>query len=185
MKHTGTQTIETQRLILRPFTERDIEPAFRNWCSDGEVTKYLTWPTHRDASVTAMVVKDWIGHYPEPNYYQWAIEPKSLGEPVGSIAVVETDERAGKMQVGYCIGRPWWHQGITAEAFRAVIGYLFTQVEVNRVEARHDPHNPRSGQVMRKCGMTYEGTLRQADYNNQGVVDACWYGILRDEWEKK
>ena len=183
MNHAGTQRIETKRLILRPFMAQDIEPAFRNWCSDDEVTKYLTWPTHRDISVTESVIRDWLSHYGEPDFYLWAIEPRLLGEPVGSISVVHINEHAGRMEVGYCIGKAWWHQGIVSEAYRAVIDYLFTRTDVNRVESRHDSNNPHSGQVMRKCGLTYEGTLRQSDWNNQGVADACWYGILREEYE--
>lgn len=42
--------------------------------------------------------------------------------------------------------------------------------------------NPNSGNVMRKCGLKYEGILRQADISNRGIVDACMYSILRDEW---
>ena len=63
-----------------------------------------------------------------------------------------------------------------------VIAYLFETVGLNRVESRHDPRNPNSGAVMRKCGMTYEGTMRKSDRNNQGICDACHYAILREEW---
>ena len=96
--------------------------------------------------------------------------------------MVEINEKLGILQVGYCIGSKWWHQGITSEALGAVIPFLFEEVGANRIEARHDPNNPRSGDVMRKCGLKYEGTLRQADYNNQGIVDVCIYGLLRDEY---
>ena len=57
----------------------------------------------------------------------------------------------------------------------------YAQVGVNRVECRHDSNNPHSGMVMKKCGMRYEGTLRQADRNNQGLCDACMYGLLRSD----
>lgn len=43
-------------------------------------------------------------------------------------------------------------------------------------------NNPYSGSVMKKCGLKYEGTLRQADFNNLGIVDACIYSLLRDEY---
>lgn len=84
--------------------------------------------------------------------------------------------------IGYCIGKQWWHKGITSEALRSVIKYLFEEVEIRRIESRHDPRNPNSGAVMQKCGMKYEGTLRQADWNNQGVCDACYYAILLTEY---
>ena len=59
--------------------------------------------------------------------------------------------------------------------------FLFDVVNVNRIEARHDPRNSNSGKVMKKCGMKYEGTLRCSDRNNQGVCDACYYALLKSE----
>ena len=47
MEHKGTQRIETSRLILRRAQMTDAEPMFRNWASDPEVTKFLTWPTYQ------------------------------------------------------------------------------------------------------------------------------------------
>ena len=69
-----------------------------------------------------------------------------------------------------------------SEALEAVLDFLFEEVGFNRIESRHDPHNPHSGDVMRKCGMTYEGTAREADWNNQGLCDTAHYAILRREW---
>ena len=179
MNHLGTQRIETERLILRPFVMEDAEAMYRNWASDPEVTKFLTWPTHRSVEVSQWVCNDWISHYAAPDYYQWAIVYD--GQPIGSMAVVEHDDRVGKAHIGYCIGRNWWHMGIVSEALKAVMDCLFDEVGYDRIEARHDPRNPHSGDVMKKCGMKYEGTLRQSDWNNQGVCDACWYALLKSE----
>jgi len=70
------------------------------------------------------------------------------------------------------------------EAVQAVIKYLFEEVGYHRVEAMHDPNNPNSGRVMRKCGMKYEGTTHASDRNNQGICDADHYAILRSDWGK-
>ena len=182
MNHQGTKRLETERLVLRPATIEDAGAMFRNWGSDPEVTKYLTWPTHTGEDVSAMVLTDWVKRYAEPDCYIWMIELKALGEPIGSISVVNAkDEKVQSAEVGYCIGRNWWHQGITSEAMRRVMDYLFDEVGVQRIEARHDPRNPHSGDVMRKCGMRYEGTHRQADWNNQGICDAAYYAMLVEE----
>ena len=182
MNHKGTKTIETERLILRKFTKDDIGPVYNNWTSDEAVTKYLRWPTHKDMSVTEKVINEWIAAYENPSYYQWAIELKSIGKPIGAISVVDMNEKLDIVHIGYCIGSKWWHQGITSEAFSAIIPFLFEEVGVNRIETQHEPNNPHSGNVMKKCGLKYEGTLRQADFNNQGVVDACMYSLLREEY---
>ena len=184
LTHKGTQTIETSRLILRKAIREDAESMFRNWASDPEVTKYLTWPAHSSIAVTDMVIGSWLQEYEKENYYQWMIVLKALGEPIGSISVVRLNERVEEAEIGYCIGKAWWRKGIVTEALTAIIAYLFDEVGMNRVAARHDPNNPNSGGVMRKCGMKYEGTNRACDRNNQGICDAAHYAILRGEWEK-
>lgn len=68
------------------------------------------------------------------------------------------------VHVGYCIGKKWWHQGITSEALAALINFFFKEVKANRIESRHDPRNPNSGKVMEKCGLIYEGTIRQCEF---------------------
>lgn len=180
--HSGTQTIETPRLILRRFAMDDAEAIFRNWASDPEVTRFLTWPPHESVEATEAVLQSWIGSYEQANFYQWAIVLKECGEPIGSISGMHPNDRVGSIEIGYCIGRKWWHRGLMSEALKAVMDHLFG-IGFNRVCAKHDPNNPHSGGVMRKCGMTYEGTTRQSDRNNQGICDIAHYALLRSEYD--
>ena len=184
MNHKGTIQIETERLILRRFTIDDAPAMFKNWASDPEVTKFMTWPTHKDVGVSRWVLDSWIPSYEKDDYYVWAITLKENGtEPIGIIHGLPKDEIEA-VEFGYALGRKWWHQGIMTEVLHAVIDFFFEQVGVNSIRAYHDPNNPHSGMVMKKCSMKYEGTLRSADRNNQGIVDQCWYSILRNEWEE-
>ena len=180
LTHKGTVTIETPRLILRKARMEDAEPMFRNWANDAEVTKFLTWPAHGSIEVSERVLASWVDGNQKDDYYQWMIVLKEINEPIGSI-MASTVGRAKCAHIGYCIGRQWWHQGIMSETLKAVMDFLFDAVGYHRVEAMHDPNNPHSGGVMKKCGMKYEGTLRQADRNNQGICDASYYGILKSE----
>lgn len=182
MKHCGTKYLETDRLILRRFKKEDAEAMYNNWTSDNEVTKYLTWPTHSSQEVSQGILDEWVRSYSDDRFYQWAIVLKENGDkPIGSISSVDIKEKTSMAHIGYCIGRAWWHKGITSEALRAVMDFLFDEVGANRIEARHDPRNPNSGKVMKKCGMKYEGTLRSHDWNNQGICDACYYALLKAE----
>ena len=184
MNHLGAKTIETERLILRPFKLSDAEPMYNNWANDPEVTRYLTWQPHKNVEATREVISRWIKEAEDPENYQWAIVLKELDEPIGSISVVALVNERDIVSIGYCIGRKWWHQGITSEAFEAVIRFMFDEVGVNRLEARHNVFNPNSGGVMKKCGLTYEGTLRQAaSDNSNSLIDLCVYSILRSEYE--
>ncbi len=182
MRHCGTQRIETERLILRRFTLDDAQAMYENWASDPDVTKFLTWPAHSRINVSKLVLEEWVSLYADKNYYQWAIVLKEYGnDPIGSISAVRMDDAVDMVHIGYCLGKEWWHRGIMSEALKAVIDFFFDKVGVNRIESRHDPRNPHSGTVMKKCGMKYEGTMRSSDKNNQGICDACWYALLKSE----
>lgn len=166
-------------------------------------------------SVTSAIVQDWVSHYEDPSFYQWAIvlsdgesqmphnglrgvqplrqppngydgvsvRPAARGnQPIGCIGVNTLDEKTRKAHIGYCLAKAYWHQGIMSEAFAAIIDFLFEKGGLNRIESMHDPNNSNSGSVMKKCGLTYEGTLRSADFSNQGICDAAYYGILREDW---
>lgn len=183
MEHKGTKIIETERLILRPFRAEDAEPMFRNWTSDPEVTKFLTWPTHESVEVSKGVIGSWCEKNNDPKRYHWAIELKNIHEPIGSISATKVNDETQSATVGYCISRSYWGQGITVEAFSAIIKFFFEEMGINCVNACHDPRNPNSGKVMKKCGMTYEGTWRAGGVNNQGICDEAWYSILREEYE--
>lgn len=179
MKHLGTKTIETKRLILRRFAVEDAEKMYENWAGDPEVTKFLTWPPHTDAEATRELLKTWVAAYEKEDKYEWCISLKETGEPIGSIGVVGLNEKAESAEVGYCIGRAYWHQGYTSEALSAVMKFLLEEVGVKRIESRHDPKNPHSGSVMKKCGLRYEGTRIRADWNNTGVCDTALYGYVK------
>ena len=185
MKHLGTKEIQTDRLVLRKFKHSDVNSAFNNWCNDDVVTKYLTWSSHSSVDVTESVLNDWIKSYENDNFYQWAIVLKDTDEPIGSISIVGMNENVNSVDIGYCIGVKWWNKGIVSEAFSAILSFVFNKMKVDRVEARHDSNNPNSGKVMIKCGLKYEGILRQSDYNNQGIVDAVYYSILVSEYTTK
>ena len=185
LTHKGTLTLQTPRLILRKAVREDAQAMFRNWASDPEVTKYLTWPTHKNQETSRAVLDMWVRGYEKPDQYQWMIVLKEIGEPIGTIGSVQHRDDIGEFEIGYCIGKRWWHQGIMSEALTAVMAFLFGEVGANRIEAKHDTRNPHSGGVMRKCGMQYEGTSPSSDRNNQGICDIVTYGILHSNYKGK
>jgi len=182
MKHLGTRILQTERLTLRPFLEEDAEAMFDNWASDPEVTKFLSWPTYKSIDDAHAILNLWLESYDNPEFYQWAIVLKELGQPIGSISVVNLDNRVDLAEIGYCIGKTWWGQGIMPEALKAVMQYLFEVVGMQRLEPGHDPENSASGAVIRKCGFRYEGTLRRRIRSNRGITDVAWYSMLKEEY---
>ena len=186
MEHKGTKTLETERLILRPFTINDAEAMYHNWANDPEVTEYLSWSAHESVNVTSKILKSWVTQYEDLEYYQWAITLKEEDNmPIGSISIVGKKELIKSVSMGYCIGKRWWSKGITSEALTILIKFFFEEVGVNRLVAEHDPANPNSGKVMEKCGFKYEGTLRSAIWTpHQGLTDSVVYAILAEDYKQ-
>lgn len=184
MIRTGTQRIETDRLLLRRFVPADAEDMYNCWASDQEVTKYLTWPAHSSVEVSRMVLSDWVSRYEDGSFFNWAIEWKKSGRVIGNISVVRISEPIDEAEIGYCMGRAYWGQGIMPEALKAVMDYLFDAAGFNRIVAGHDVNNPKSGRVMEKAGMKAEGVLRGAGKNNQGICDVVLHSMLRSDRRK-
>ncbi len=183
LNHKGTKIIETERLILRQFRVTDAEPMYKNWASDREVTKFLTWNIHRSVSETESIISQWVEAYNELNNYNWIIVLKETGEPIGSIAVVHIYDNTDTAEIGYCIGQEHWGKGIMTEAFSAVLEYLFEEIGFNAVRSEHAVKNPASGKVMEKCGLKYEGTLRRFFRATSGeLLDISYRSILREEY---
>ena len=175
--------LETPRLILRPFEMADAEAMFANWASDPDVTEFMMWEPHPDVEESRRVIGRWLEGYKKHDNYNWAITLKPLGTPIGSIGF-DTHEPA-TCSFGYCIGKAYWGREITPEAARALIVFMFERIGANRVEASYDIENPNSGRVMVKCCMTYEGTLRQAQFiPKYGIRDKVMYSLLREEYEE-
>lgn len=183
MTHKGTQEIRTKRLMLRRFAVADAQAMFDNWASDEHVTRYLTWEPHVSPEATAQLLADWTKAYSSPSHYNWVITLD--GVPIGSIAVVRVSERSEWAELGYCLGRAFWGQGLMTEAASAVIAFLFDEVGVNRVAISHAVKNPASGRVAQKCGLTLEGTARAYFKSAAGEwLDIRTYSILREEFER-
>ena len=177
MTHKGTVTLETERLILRRFTMDDAEAMFRNWGSDTEVARFKGWDPQASIEVAR---KDIIGmtEYSEQTY-RWAVVLKEISEPIGSISAHNIDDKRRSLEVGYTLGSKWWHCRIMTEALGAVVKFFFEEIEVNRIAAKHNATNPRSGGVMLNVGMKQEGTQRQA---SQTGCDVLMYAILADDY---
>lgn len=179
MNHLGTRELATDRLTLRRFEIEDAENVFYNWFSDEKVTTYLTWPTYQNMEDTEARLQEWIGQYEDLSVYNWAIELNDLEQPIGNISAVRVDDKTESVEIGYCLGSAYWNQGYMTEALTEVIRFFINEVGAGRVAARHDTDNVYSGKVMAAAGMEYEGTLRRAGWNNQGIVDLAVYSKIR------
>jgi ribosomal-protein-alanine N-acetyltransferase len=184
MNHIGTAIIETERLILRRFAIDDADSMFNNWASDNDICKYMRWTQHENKDETKSVLSRWIDSYSNKSFYQWAVTLKGNDEPIGAIGLFVVNEFDLCGDVGYCIGKKYWGQGIMSETLKAVLEFAFETIGFNRIETYHSVNNPASGKVMQKAGMTFEGLARQKYKSICGFEDSNMYSILREDFER-
>ena len=186
MKNIGTQQIETDRLVLKRITIENAEDMYRNWASDEEVTKYLTWKPHKRIEDTKNAISSWEKELEQEDCYRWCRELKDNQQVIGTIDVVDINSDIECAVFGYCMSKNYWNQGIMTEAFTAVKNFLFERVGFNRIEASHHTENSGSGKVMKKVRMSLEGIKREGAKDNEGnLCDIATYSIFKADWEKE
>lgn len=146
----NTPELETDRLILRKFTEEDMEALFEI-LKDEEVNRFLPWYPMKDLEETRKFYEErYAAEYARPQAYAYAICLKEDDRPIGYIKVDMEEAH----DFGYGLRREFWHRGIVSEAGRAVIEQV-KKGGLPYITATHDRNNPRSGNVMKACGMKY------------------------------
>lgn len=146
----NTPRLETKRLILRRFTERDLKALF-DILRDEEVNRFLPWDTVKSIEETKRFYEErYASMYTLPQAYAYAICMKKDDYPIGYMTI-DTEE---PHDLGYGLCKEFWHRGIVTEAGRAVIDQV-RKDGFAYITATHDRDNPRSGGVMRNLGMKY------------------------------
>lgn len=147
----NTPTLKTERLILRKFTENDLNDIYRIF-SDVDVNRFLPWfPLRTIEEAKIFYIERYEKKYKQEKAYNYAICLRKNNRPIGYINV-SMDESYG---FGYGLSKEFWSKGIVTEASKAVIQQLKTD-GIPYITATHDVNNPRSGEVMKKLGMKYQ-----------------------------
>lgn len=147
----NTPVIETERLRLRRFTERDAEALF-TILSDPEVNQFLPMFPLTSLEEAGQYLKEhYLSTYEQPSGYHYAVCLKTDDIPIGYINVSDDDSH----DLGYGLKKEFWKMGIMTEACRALIRKL-KNTDLPYITATHDRENPGSGRVMEKIGMIYQ-----------------------------
>ncbi|NLM30423.1 MAG: GNAT family N-acetyltransferase [Methanomicrobiales archaeon] len=173
--------ISTDRLILRPFEIADARDV-QHLAGDYAVSRTTLIPYPYPDGLAGIWIASIQRGIERGEVAAFAITLARSGRLIGSIRL-QIDRMNARGELGFWIGRPFWGQGYATEAVRAVIGYGFSDLGLNRIYGMHFARNPASGRVMEKCGMVHEAHLRE-HVRKWGVFeDADIRAVLRDEWE--
>lgn len=176
-----TPTLQTARLRLRPFTDADADALYALH-SNARVLRYWDAPPWSERSRAKRFLAACRQMSEEGSGARVAVDRQSDGAFLGwcSLSRWNRDYRSAAM--GYCYREAAWGHGYATEAARAVLGWAFDALDLNRVQAETDTRNVASARVLEKLGFVREGTLRE-DCVVAGEVSDSWvYGLLRREW---
>jgi RimJ/RimL family protein N-acetyltransferase len=168
-------TLETERLILRPFREADAD-VFCELMQDPDVVRFIgdrRTPSEEDCW---RAVAGWLGHWVMRSYGPWAVEERTSGAFMGRAGVHFPATWPGP-ELAYAFGKPFWGRGYATEAVRAARDWAFTERDFPELISLIDPLNVASVGVATRVGETHRGetTLRE----HRVLV----YAINRGEWE--
>lgn len=175
-------TLYTPRLMLRPFAMTDAPRIVEILANAREISQNLLlvpFPYTHDNAI------DWLstheGNWASGKAFNFAICLRDSELLIGSTSGGVNEHHC--CTVGYWLATEYWGQGIMTESLKAVIGFCFEQMGVNRVQADHFAFNPASGRVMQKAGMQFEGIMRERYFKEGRYIDAPLYAILKRDWE--
>ena len=148
------KTIETDRLILRPFEQTDLDDFFEYASVEG-TGEMAGWHHHQDKQKSQEILDLFISEDKT-----FAVCLRQSGKVIGSLGVekygmedklTEFDGYRGR-EIGYVLSRDYWGRGLMTEAVRAVIDYLFNECDLDFLTCGYYDFNSRSRRVQEKCG---------------------------------
>ena len=155
--------IETERLILRPWRESDLED-FYAYASVPGVGEMAGWKHHTSMDESKAILDMFIREK-----RTFALELKGNGKVIGSLGLEERDfqekDKQGR-EIGYVLSKEFWGMGLMPEAVHAVIDYCFCSLQWDYLTCCHFLHNSQSRRVIEKCGFVYFADSRfETSYN--------------------
>ena len=174
-------TLKTERLLLRevdPADARDLL-VFRG---DPKVQRFNSRPI-TDISEILTVIDTLRKWYLAQKSIHWGVTRHDDQRVIGLFSLHGLNRFHQRGAIGYDLAREFWGQGIASEAARAVVGFAFEHLSLNRLEAVTISDNYRSVDLLERLGFKHEGTRREHSLEDDGLFhSSAIYGLLRREY---
>jgi RimJ/RimL family protein N-acetyltransferase len=165
--------LETDRLIVRKFTEADLDALYR-LDSDPDVMKYISNGIPRTYEQTERSINNILQYYDSHDYGIWAIIYKPENKFIGWAGLKDLDN-TDKIEIGYRFFKDYWGKGIATEASMAIRDYGFNVLGLKRIVGITNPENKGSIRVFEKIGLKFKHIARYYK------TDVLYYSIERKE----
>jgi RimJ/RimL family protein N-acetyltransferase len=178
-----TSPLETERLLLRPFTTGDFDALYA-YQSRPDVARYLLWEARTEDEVRAALEKKVSASaiHAEGDFLALAVVLREKGVIVGDFVLKYLSEEHRQGEIGYVIHPAHHGLGYATEAGRVLLRMAFQDLELHRLVGVIDPRNRASARVLEKLGMRLEAHFVENLYLRGGWQSEMVYAILEDEW---
>lgn len=176
---------ETERLIVRQWEEKDCEDLFE-MLGDADVVQFLTFPAYQSLEEAkeniAKIRQKYEAGLVTADY---CMQDKSTGKAIGSIEIVSYKEKnEGELEIGYVLNPKFQGKGLMTECLIGMFKFIKQNKIAKRIVLTCNVANPKSSNVMKRAGMTFEGIMRKAGCTNlHSRFDVALYSILDEEIE--
>lgn len=182
LHHLGTQVLEVEDFILRPFIKEDLDEFHIGITNDKEVQKYFLIPYMENMLDTQHLLNQIIKQYSKKTY-NWVISSNDTHQFIGIIRLFDSNEESCFGELGYALSKKYWNQGIATKVLKKVIDFLLNEVGYHRLFAGVMKENEASKKVLIKAGMKYEGIRYQEIYWQNKYHDVEYYYILSEAYK--
>lgn len=176
MNHLGTKLLESDRLILRKFSEQDAEELFMGYINQDDFLYYAN-KEKRTLEEEKNILAKMCKKYENLDYYNWLITRKEDSKIIGSINLT-VNERNDSVEFNYVIDNRYTNKGYMTEALLTIKDFCLNQLYVKRFQGGCCVENVASKKVMEKCNMQYEGTLREYIKLKDGYHDMYLFSVI-------
>lgn len=175
--------LSSPRLRLREVRDSDAAALF-SIHSDAKVMRYWSYPAWTELEQAEQKIADIQRQRRELDMLVWAIADADSDLLIGSSAIFYMDLAQARAEVGYSLHPDWQGRGLASEALQLVLGYVFNELGLRRIEADIDPRNLPSCRLVERFGFVREGLLRERWHVNGEICDSAIYGLLRQDFKR-
>lgn len=179
--------IETERLVLRKFEDKDLSDILEySSNSDFWTERNLDWESTEEGVRKYWELQRDIEPENDPKWLALVIELKDQEKVIGNTGIGIISSGVNKQgTIGWLLGSAYRGKGYATEAAKALLTFGFAEMRLHRISARTGQDNTRSWRLMERIGMRREAHFRQSHIVNGEWRDEFVYAILPDEWRRK
>lgn len=178
-------TLRTDRLLLRPWRDDDLDAFFR-LSRDPAVMEFLLPLADRAASDAAVArLRD---HGERHGFCFWALELPGVSPFIGFAGLMQVAYEAHftpAVEIGWRLGSAFWGRGYATEAAGRALAHGFEDLGLEETVALTVPANRRSRAVMERLGMSRS---ERDDFDHPRVPEGhplkrhVLYRLRRQDW---